>query len=169
MDEIDAEQLHEALRKSGLRITIARRVICRILAEADEEHLTAAEILERANKIAGGVDQSTVYRTLEALASLNYVQHVHIGHGAGFYHLSGEQVHHHLVCEVCGTAISVPYDDLEPVFASVREKYGFMPDSTHFAILGHCEQCLGTNSQKPSAKRSLEGTARVLPVSPISS
>lgn len=140
---IRAEDMHEALREAGLRLTLARRVICRILAEADEEHLTAAEILERANSVAGGVDQSTVYRTLEALAELEYVQHVHIGHGAGFFHLSGDHAHHHLVCERCGTAINVPYEDLEPAFESLRDKYGFMPDSTHFAILGHCQTCRG--------------------------
>jgi Fur family ferric uptake transcriptional regulator len=139
--DIEPEDMHEALRKAGLRITLARRVICRILADAKEEHLTAAEILDRANRVAGGVDQSTVYRTLEALAALNYVQHVHIGHGAGFFHLSGDHAHHHLVCEVCGKAINVPYEDLEPAFRSLHEKYGFMPDSTHFAILGHCDDC----------------------------
>jgi Fur family ferric uptake transcriptional regulator len=115
--QTSAEDMHEALRASGLRITLARRVICRILAEADEEHLTAAEILDRANTVAGAVDQSTVYRTLEALANLGYVQHVHIAH-----------------------------DDLGPAFASVRNKYGFVPDSTHFAILGHCKDCLASTS-----------------------
>jgi Fur family transcriptional regulator, ferric uptake regulator len=140
--QTSAEHLHDALRASGMRLTLARRVICRILADADEEHLSAAEILERANGVAGGVDQSTVYRTLEALADLGYVQHVHIGHGPGFYHLSGENAHHHLVCERCDAAINIPQDDLGPAFASVREKYGFMPDSTHFAILGHCRKCL---------------------------
>src|SRR5918996_4772098 len=137
-----AEAMHEGLRASGLRLTLARRVICRILADADDDHLTAAEILERVNSVVGGVDQSTVYRTLEALADLGYVQHVHIGHGAGFYHLSGENAHHHLVCERCGAAINIPHGDLGPAFASVRDKYGFMPDSTHFAILGHCKDCL---------------------------
>jgi Fur family transcriptional regulator, ferric uptake regulator len=140
--QISAEDMHSALRASGLRLTLARRVICRILADADEEHLSAAEILQRANGVAGGVDQSTVYRTLDALADLGYVQHVHIGHGPGFYHLSGETAHHHLVCERCETAINIPQDDLGPAFASVREKYGFVPDSTHFAILGHCRKCL---------------------------
>lgn len=137
-----AEEMHGALRNAGLRLTLARRVICRILAEAEEEHLTAAQILDRANHVAGGVDQSTVYRTLEALSDLEYVQHVHIGHGAGFFHLTGDHAHHHLVCERCGTATNVPYEELGPAFASLREKYGFMPDSTHFAILGHCESCL---------------------------
>lgn len=140
---VSAEVMQEALREAGLRLTLARRVICRVLAEAEEEHLTAAEILQRADRVAGGVDQSTVYRTLEALAGLGYVQHVHIGHGASFFHLKGDHAHHHhLVCEGCGTAINMPFEDLEPAFASLRERYGFLPDSTHFAILGHCRDCL---------------------------
>ncbi len=141
--QTSAEDMHEALRASGLRLTLARRVIVRVLAGAEEEHLTAAEILERTNRVADGIDQSTVYRTLDALADLGYVQHVHIGHGAGFYHLSADNAHHHLVCERCGTAINIPQEDLGPAFASVRDKYGFMPDSTHFAILGHCADCFG--------------------------
>lgn len=140
---ISAEVMQEALRKAGLRLTLARRVICRILAEAEEEHLTAAEILQRADQVAGGVDQSTVYRTLEALAGLGYVQHVHVGHGAGFFHLQGDHAHHHhLVCEGCGAVTNVPVESLELAFVSLRESYGFLPDSTHFAILGHCSDCL---------------------------
>lgn len=139
----DAELLVAALRGAGLRVTLARRVICRVLAEAPEEHLSASDILGRARELAGEIDQSTVYRTLDVLEELGFLHHVHLGHGPGVYHLSKQADHHHLVCEGCGRAVDIPLDELGPAFESITRRHGFVPDSLHFAILGRCGYCAG--------------------------
>lgn len=133
----------DALRGAGYRVTLARRVICKVLAEAPEEHLSAADILERAAEAAGEIDQSTVYRTLDLFEELGFLHHVHLGHGPGVYHLSKQADHHHLVCEACGRAVDVPWEELEPAFQKITSRYGFVPDSLHFAILGRCRDCAG--------------------------
>ncbi|MDP8957850.1 MAG: transcriptional repressor [Actinomycetota bacterium] len=138
-----SEHLIGALRVAGLRVTLARRVICKVLAEAPEEHLSAADILSRAAQAAGEIDQSTVYRTLDVLEELGFLHHVHLGHGPGVYHLSKQAEHHHLVCEDCGRAVDIPLEDLGPALERVTLRYGFVPDSLHFAILGRCSDCAG--------------------------
>lgn len=138
-----AEELVAALRGAGLRVTMARRVICKVLAEAPEEHLSAADILERASRPAGAIDQSTIYRTLDLLEQLGFLHHVHLGHGPGIYHLSKQAEHHHLVCESCGRTADVPLNDLGPALERVTMEYGFVPDSLHFALVGRCTTCAG--------------------------
>ena len=138
MPEVTAAQLIEGLRASGHRVTRARREVCTVLTASPGEHLTAAEITTRVEE---PVDTSTVYRTLETLERLGYVTHVHLGHGPGVYHVAPTRPHHHLVCEVCGTAVDVPARALEQAVASVTEPRGFVADATHFAIVGRCRGC----------------------------
>ena len=139
---LTADDLLEALRQRSLRITQTRRAICDVLATSHEEHLSAADILERAREKARvGIDQSTVYRTLDVLEELGYLHHVHLGHGAGVYHLTEESDHQHLVCEHCGKSVEIPLEELAPVLATVTSRYGFVAEGVHFALVGTCEDC----------------------------
>ena len=136
-----AEGLLGALRADGLRITLARRAICGILADSGEDHLSAADIYTRCLEATGGIDRSTVYRTLDELARLGFLHHVHMGHHAGVYHLSARADHHHLVCEHCGTTTEVPLERLASSFSTLQAEYDFVPNGLHFAILGECGTC----------------------------
>ena len=66
---------------------------------------------------------------------------MHLGHGAGIYHLTEESDHQHLVCEHCGKSVGIPLDELAPVLATVTSRYGFIADGVHFALVGMCEAC----------------------------
>lgn len=139
---LTADDLVGALRGQSLRITKARRAICEVLATTNEEHMSALDVLERVRRQAGvKIDQSTVYRTLDVLEDLGYLHHVHLGHGAGVYHLSEESDHQHLVCEHCGISVEIPLEELAPVLATVTARYGFVAESVHFALVGTCENC----------------------------
>ena len=137
---IAASALVEGLRRAGLRVTKARRSVCAVLADAGEhEHLTAADVAERAGK----VDLSTVYRTLDALEEIGLVRHVHLGHGPGAYHVAPVDDHHHLVCDSCGATVDVPMEDLAGSIRAVTRPHGFVADGAHFAIVGRCARCAG--------------------------
>ncbi len=137
-----AERMVQALRDEGLRITQARRTVCRILAGSYGEHLTAADIVERTAAAGGAtVNQSTVYRTLETLEESGLIQHTHMGHGALVYHLADEAPHQHLVCAACGATLAVPESELASFFAAITDRTGFVPDPTHVALSGLCAAC----------------------------
>lgn len=136
-----ADDLVTGLHRAGLRVTAPRRAVCAVLAGAGREHLTAADV---ANRAGAAVDLSTVYRTLDALEGLGMVEHVHLGHGAGAYHVGSTPGHHHLVCDACGRTVDVPLGDLERAIERVTAPLGFVPDSAHFAIVGRCARCVGT-------------------------
>src|SRR5687768_13001568 len=94
----DLERLLQGIHDSGMRVTLARRVICRVLVDASEDHLTEAEILRRVGEVAPGVHRATVSRTLSALWNTGLVSHIHIGRGTGYYHLSDTGRHLHMIC-----------------------------------------------------------------------
>ena len=138
MAETTVETLVDALRSAGMRITGARREVCAVLADAPGDHLSAADITER---VRVPVNTSTVYRTLDVLERIGHLDHVHMGHGPGVYHLAPTPPHHHLVCESCGAAVDIPARALRDAITAVTEPHGFLADETHFAIVGRCRDC----------------------------
>lgn len=134
-------ELITALRNGGLRVTLARRAICNVLADSQNDHLTAPEIHERVRAATGGIDRSTVHRTLNELEELGLIHHVHLNHKPGVYHLTTDQNHHHLVCEHCGDTTSVPLSAIEGALDSIRDEYGFVANGLHFGIVGECSSC----------------------------
>jgi Fur family ferric uptake transcriptional regulator len=135
-----ADDLIAGLRSQGLRVTAARRAVCAVLAESDDEHLTAAQIHERAAGRAGAVDVSTVYRTIEVLHSAGLLSHVDATHVAGIVHLT-DPGHHHLICQRCGRAVDVSREEVREVSADLAVRHGFAPDSLRLSLTGLCEAC----------------------------
>jgi Fur family transcriptional regulator, ferric uptake regulator len=133
------DEILDLLRARGGRITTPRRAIITALLESGG-HITADELTSQIQARYPDVHLSTIYRCLETLEGLDVVDHIHLGHGRAIYHLADE-VHQHLLCEVCGTVIQVP----DSVFTSLARKlqadYGFALRLRHFALLGRCAAC----------------------------
>ena len=133
------ETVLNALRGQGLRISTARRVVVQALFAA-EQPLSAEEIA------SGGedgfpVDLASVYRNLETLEELGVVRHVHAGHSAGRYALTGDGESEYLACERCGALTELEPGELDEVRALVRERFGYEVRFTHFPIVGRCDEC----------------------------
>jgi Fe2+ or Zn2+ uptake regulation protein len=130
------ERLLQALRRSGARITTARRALVTALVEADD-HVTADDLAATVHAAHPDVHRSTIYRSLDALEHLGVVDHVHLGHGRAVYHLT-DRPHHHLVCEECGRVVEVPDALFEELSTTLLRDYGFAIRPRHFAVLGRC-------------------------------
>ncbi len=139
MSELSAEVLVDDLRRAGMRVTVPRRAVCRVLAHHHDEHLTVADLHRLAERETGRrIDISTIYRIVEALESAGRLHHVHLGHGPSVVHLSEHSEHHHLVCGVCGRTIDLPLSELDELSTRLGERYGFVVDGLHFALIGRC-------------------------------
>lgn len=135
---VTTDSLVTALRDAGMRVTRPRRMVCEVIARHHAEHLTAASITDR---LSGAVDQSTVYRTLDALQEAGAVTHTHFGHGPLVYHLAGDEPHQHLVCDRCGRAVAFDPSVMDGVIAAIRAQTGFAVDTSHVALSGTCADC----------------------------
>jgi Fur family transcriptional regulator, ferric uptake regulator len=135
----DLESASEAVRRQGLRLTSARRLVLEVLARAGRP-LRAEEIAGGAGDVPAS-DIASVYRNLETLERIGVVRHMHHGHGPGLYALAGLEDGEFLVCEKCGTSRPVDSGELDEVRALVRERFGFEARFSHFPLFGLCERC----------------------------
>lgn len=141
------------LRARGYRLTPQRQLVLEAVDKL--EHSTPDEILAEVRRTAGGVNISTVYRTLELLEELELVSHAHLGHGAPTYHLADRHHHMHLVCRDCTEVIEADLSAATPFTEALREQFGFETDMRHFAIFGRCAKC--------SAEQSVGDDSRPVP------
>ena len=70
-------------------------------------HITAEDILQRAIASYPALNLATVYRTLDVFVAKGLVTRADHGGNAAIFELVGEAVHHHLICERCGTVMAV--------------------------------------------------------------
>ncbi|MFG2085020.1 MULTISPECIES: Fur family transcriptional regulator [unclassified Spirillospora] len=136
------ESWQEELRAKGYRVTPQRQLV--LEAVTSLEHGTPEEICTEVQRTAGGVNISTVYRTLELLEELGLVKHAHLGHGPPNYHLAAEAEHIHLVCRGCHNV-----EDVDPRAASgladvLERDFGFETDVHHLTVYGRCKDCRAT-------------------------
>lgn len=124
-----------ALRRRGLRISAARRLVVEALFAAGRP-LPAPELAERS-----GLDPASVYANLQALEEVGLVTHVHLGHGPGRYALADRVERDFVECERCGAVRGLRPSVLAEVRAAVREATGYDPRFDHFPIVGLCAGC----------------------------
>jgi Fur family ferric uptake transcriptional regulator len=136
----DLDEAMDAVRRRGLRLTSARRLVLEALLAAGGP-ISAEDI---ADGLGGRMTQSdiaSVYRNLETLGGLGLVRHFHAGHGPGRYVLEGLGDREYLACELCGALESVEPAALDGVRDAVRDLSGFEARFSHFPIVGLCARC----------------------------
>lgn len=131
------------LRAHGHRITMPRRAVIDVLARA-QEHPTVDRIAADVAERWPGMHLTTVYRTLETLAELGVVDHVHLASGTA-YHLAdsagGRRAHVHAQCRSCHRVVDLPDGVLDDVRRQVDRTTGFRLEPHHVALSGLCRDC----------------------------
>lgn len=132
-------RLLDAARDVGGRVTAQRSVVIEELVRFGG-HCSAEQLVRASTARLSSIEASTVYRTLEALASAGELYQVQFGHGAGVWHLAGP-VHCHAVCDGCGALTDIGEGLVAPLRRQVDVEFGFTLDLTHHALVGRCRDC----------------------------
>ena len=75
----DERGLKDILKKSGLKITVQRIAILKILNSGPKYHKTAKDILNEVKKIYPSVGFATVYRLLKKLTQAQMILEISMG------------------------------------------------------------------------------------------
>lgn len=119
--KIDIEAL---CAEKGLRITEQRRVIARVLSEA-EDHPDVESVHERSSAIDPGISIATVYRTVRLFEEAGILERHDFGDGRSRYEAAPEAHHDHLVDVETGKVIEFVDPELEQLQKQIAEKLGF--------------------------------------------
>ena len=135
----DRSQCAMQMRQHGFRVTPQRMLLLDAICEGNG-HTTFDEIYERVKAKAPGINQATVYRTLDFLCELRLIVSAEIGHQT-VYEIAGKPPHHHLVCRGCGAVQELADFHFYWLRDHILEEHGFKADIDHMVITGLCAEC----------------------------
>ena len=118
---IDIEAL---CAEKGLRITEQRRIIARVLSEA-EDHPDVEALHARASAIDAGISIATVYRTVRLFEEAGILERHEFGDGRSRYEAASETHHDHLIDVETGNVIEFVDEELELLQKRIAERLGF--------------------------------------------
>ncbi len=138
------KSVRRALRRRGYKLTPQRRAVLKTIADSSD-HLTPAEIHEKARANYSGVGLVTVYRTLEILEDMGLLCQVHSTAGCRSYLLRRpSEHHHHLVCVECGKVDDFSNCDLSELAEELARETGFKIEGHILEFSGRCSTCQRT-------------------------
>ena len=130
--------LSRRVREAGYKLTPPRLAVLQVIEQ--DNHLSPAEIYQRALLIQPGVGLATVYRALELFTELGIVRPITVGDGPPTY-IRAEGGHHHLVCSACGRLIEFDECSSGALAQELADRYNFHIQSHLLEFYGLCADC----------------------------
>jgi len=142
-DGAGPSRIEEQCIDRGMKMTGQRRVIARVLSEADD-HPDVEEVYRRSASIEPKISIATVYRTVRLFEEAGILERLDFGDGRARYEEAPEEHHDHLIDIKTGQVIEFQNEEIEKLQRKVAESYGY-------SLVGHRLELFGvkqSNSNK---------------------
>ena len=118
------DAIESACRARGLRMTGQRRVIARVLGDA-EDHPDVVELHRRAATVDEKISLSTVYRTLKLFETEGIIERLEFLGGRSRYERAPQEHHDHLINLATGDVIEFRSEEIEALQTEIARRLGF--------------------------------------------
>ena len=108
----------------GLRMTGPRRVIARVLSEA-EDHPDVEELHARAVRLDAGISLATVYRTVKLFEEAGILDRLEFSDGRARYEDAERDHHDHLIDMGTGEVIEFVDPEIEALQERIAARLGY--------------------------------------------
>lgn len=117
-------QIEDMCKEMGMRLTVQRRVIARVLMESDD-HPDIDELFRRTCAQDPGISLATVYRTVRLFEDAGILERLHFVDGRARYETATEDHHDHLIDIKTGKIIEFHNDEIERLQRRIAEELGY--------------------------------------------
>lgn len=138
------DRIERLAETKGLKMTEQRRVIARVLSEA-EDHPDVALVHRRATAIDPRISMATVYRTVRLFEEANLLERHDFGDGRARYEEASEEHHDHLIDVESGEVIEFRNETIETLQRRVAAELGY-------DLVDHRLELFGMRSKRPSGR-----------------
>ena len=118
------DRIQQLCAEKGLRMTEQRRVIARVLSEADE-HPDAEELHRRANAVDKTISLATVYRTVKLFEEYGIVDRHEFRDGRARYEEVMSEPHDHLIDIKSGNILEFQNKEIEELQVEIARSLGY--------------------------------------------
>lgn len=135
-------KLEDICVQKGMKMTGQRRIIARVLSEA-EDHPDVEKVYQRAAKIDPKVSIATVYRTVRLFEEAGLIDRHDFGDGRSRYEEVSDDHHDHLIDVKSGEVIEFKNEQIEEIQEKIALEHGMR-------LVGHRLElyCISLKSKK---------------------
>ena len=136
------QQAQQISVKDGVRMTGPRRIILEVI-DASHDHLTADDIVARAQRRDRRINASTVYRTLSFLKSHGLIKSRYFDQDSHreVFEPTPASEHYHFTCSHCGRVIEFESRYISALGRQLRDEFGVEVARTCLCLTGVCADC----------------------------
>ena len=124
--------------KRGMKMTGQRRVIARVLSDADD-HPDVEELYKRSSQVDNNISIATVYRTVRLFEEAGLLDRHDFGDGRARYEEASSKHHDHLIDVKSGKVIEFHDEEIENLQHKIASKLGYK-------LVGHRMELFGAPS-----------------------
>ena len=135
-------QARQAISAEGGRITGPRRIILEVI-DNSRTHLTADQILARAQKRDRRINPSTVYRTLSLLKTHDLItaRYYDQDNHREVFEPAPDAEHYHFTCSQCGAVIEFQSRHVPALRRQLQADFGVEVAHACLCLSGLCAEC----------------------------
>lgn len=131
----------QELRKAGLKVTLPRVKILKILESADPHHMSAEDVYRKLVQMEEDIGLATVYRVLTQFEAAGLVKRHNFEGGHAIFEIDQREHHDHLVCVNCGKVEEFFDDIIETCQIEIAKQSKFKMTYHNLTIYGICQGC----------------------------
>ena len=110
--------------KRGMKMTGQRRIIARVLSDADD-HPDVEELYKRSSEVDSKISIATVYRTVRLFEEAGLLDRHDFGDGRARYEEASNDHHDHLIDVQSGKVIEFHNEKIEELQRQIASKLGY--------------------------------------------
>lgn len=133
-DELESRIGHLCVER-GLKMTGQRRVIARVLSDADD-HPDVEELYRRAAQLDPRISVATVYRTVRLLEEKGILERRDFGGGRARYEATEDSRHYHLIDVESGKVAEFEDEEHEALMRRIAARLGYELVSMRLELFG---------------------------------
>ena len=118
------DRIEKPCVEKGLRMTEQRRVIARILSQA-EDHPDAEELHRRASEVDARISLATVYRTVRLFEEAGIIERHDFRDGRSRYEEASDDHHDHLIDLKTGDVVEFMDEEIERLQEAIAKRLGY--------------------------------------------
>ncbi|MBA2767470.1 MAG: transcriptional repressor [Solirubrobacterales bacterium] len=133
-------EVQERLRARGLRATVSRVAVLRVL-EASDDHPRVEQVIDRVRASGVSISTQAAYDVCDALREASLARRIQPADSPARYEARVGDNHHHVVCRGCGTTADVDCATGRAPCLAAAQTHGFAIDEAEVTYWGLCPAC----------------------------
>lgn len=136
LTSLEKELSNKDLKDAGLKVTLPRLSVLKVLEQADPHHLSAEDVYRILLQQESDISLASVYRVLTQFEAAGLVTRHHFDGGQAVFELDTGDNHDHIVCVKTGKVSEFKDERIEKRLHEIASELGYELEDHRIVLYG---------------------------------